>query len=110
MRVDFNSVATLFHTVRQNASQHISKVEFATELKSTRIKVRLTENELEKQKLENTSITRIKERLAKNCDNWISFDQKLEVWKEDIVSSDKEQHEGIGVGVVPKIGKSGVHY
>ena len=59
-----HSSPTLRHTVRQNASLHILKVEFATELKSTRMKVRLTENELEKQKLENTSITRINDRQA----------------------------------------------
>ena len=59
-----HSSPTLRRTVRQHASLHILKAEFATELKSTLIKVRLTENELEKQKLENTSITRINDRQA----------------------------------------------
>ena len=59
-----HSSATLPRTVRPNASLHISKAEFATELKSTRIKVRLTKNQLEKQKSENASITRVNDRQA----------------------------------------------
>ena len=56
--------ATLPRTVRPNPSLRISKAEFATELKSTRIKVRLTKNKLEKQKSENASISRVKDRQA----------------------------------------------
>ena len=59
-----HSSPTLRHTVRQNASLHISKVEFATILKSTRIKARLTENELEKRNLENTSLKTTNDRQA----------------------------------------------
>ena len=55
---------TLRRTVRQNASLHISKADFETKLKSTRIKVRLTKNELEKQKSENASITIVNDRQA----------------------------------------------
>ena len=59
-----HSSATLPRTVQPNASLQISKAEFATELKSTRIKVRLTKNKLEKQKSENASISRVNDRQA----------------------------------------------
>ena len=54
--------ATLPRYVRPNSLLRISKAELATELKSARIKIALDERKLEKQKSDNASIKKVKDR------------------------------------------------